>query len=180
MVGRVLPSRDLVVESAAVVRIEDAEIEDLLQRAYVQGGFTDPEQASSMFAAKSVRARGELLVVTDPGDGHLLGLVIVVPPTSPGRRLARDDEAEMQLLAVAPECQGRGIGRALVRATIATAKRLGYPAMVLWTQPTMLAAQHLYVAEGFVRAPERDFRRADGRSFLVFARQTGSMTRAPG
>jgi len=97
-------------------------------------------------------------------------MVIVVPPTSPARKLAFSDETEMQLLAVSPGHQGRGIGRALVRAALGTLERLGYRKMVLWTQPTMLAAQHLYLAEGFVRAPERDFRREDGRSFLVFTR----------
>ena len=70
--------------------------------------------------------------------------------------------------AVSPEHQGQGIGRLLVREAITTAKRLGYAKMVLWTQPAMLAAQHLYGTSGFVRAPERDFQRGDGRSFLVF------------
>ena len=161
---------DVRIETGAGAPIEDVAIEDLLQSAYVEGGFTSPEQATSMFAARSVRARGELLVARDPADGHLVGMVLVVPPTSSARRMAEPDEAEMQLLAVSPERQGHGVGTALVRAALATAKRLGYPRMVLWTQPTMLAAQRLYIAEGFVRAPERDFDRADGRSFLVFTR----------
>ena len=168
MVTTMTPPRDLAVESAARAPVENAEIEKLLQCAYVEAGFTDPDQASAMFAARSVRERGDLLIVRDPETTALLGMVVVVPASSPGKRLALPDEAEMQLLAVSPEHQGQGIGRLLVGAATAAASRLGYTKMVLWTQPTMLAAQHLYATSGFVRAPKRDFQRGDGRSFLVF------------
>jgi ribosomal protein S18 acetylase RimI-like enzyme len=159
----------LRVRPAADAAVGDTAIADLLHRAYVGGGFTDPEQATSMFEPSVVRSRGDLLVVEDDSGG-LIGMVIVMTPTAPGRKLAAHDEAEMQLLAVAPEHQGRGIGRLLVRAAVSTAVRLGFAKMVLWTQPAMHAAQRLYADEGFTRAPERDFRRADGRSFLVFVR----------
>jgi ribosomal protein S18 acetylase RimI-like enzyme len=159
----------LRVHHAADIAVSDAAIGDLLHRAYVGGGFTDAEQAASMFEPSAVRSRGELLVMNDE-SGRLIGMVVVVPPASPGRKLATEDEAEMQLLAVAPEHQGRGIGRLLVRAAVSAAERLGFTKMVLWTQPAMHAAQRLYRTEGFRRAPERDFRRADGRSFLVFVR----------
>ena len=155
------------VQPAESVGVTDAELESLLQLVYVQGGFTDPELAASLFAANSVRARGELLVMRDPSTHALAGIVIVVPPHSPARRMAASDEAEMHLLAVAPELRGRGIGQSLVRAAMLIAKTGGYGRMVLWTQPSMHSAQRLYLQAGFVRAPERDWQRA-GREFLVF------------
>jgi hypothetical protein len=44
--------------------------------------------------------------------------------------------------------------------------------LVLWTQPSMRAAQRLYQAHGFVRRPQRDaeLKPPPGRSFLVFDR----------
>jgi ribosomal protein S18 acetylase RimI-like enzyme len=150
-----------VVERA----VADAEIERLLHRVYVDGGFTPPEIAATAFVPAAVGARGQVLVVRDP---DVVGMVIVVPPGSPAARLARADEAELHLLAVAPEARGKGVGAALVRAAIETARA----PIVLWTQPAMVAAQRLYVAAGFVRAPERDARIAaiSGRAFLVFER----------
>lgn len=157
----------IAVQSAAADPITDAELENVLWRVYVQGGFTSPDVAATLFAADAVRARGEILVVKDPYSSELLGMVIVVAPTSPARRMAERDEAEMHLLAVLPEHRGRGIGRALVEAAMGAAKRDGHARIMLWTQPSMHAAQHLYVEAGFVRAPERDWQRAD-RHFLVF------------
>jgi ribosomal protein S18 acetylase RimI-like enzyme len=170
MIPPLVPTLDhLQVKHAADSAVSDSAIADLLHRAYLGGGFTDPEQAASMFEPSAVRSRGELLVVKGESD-RLIGMVIVVTPTAAGKKLATHDEAEMQLLAVAPEHQGRGIGRLLVREAVAEAERLGFAKMVLWTQPAMRAAQRLYATEGFTRAPERDFQRADGRSFLVFVR----------
>jgi ribosomal protein S18 acetylase RimI-like enzyme len=160
----------VLVTRAAPGDVSDAAIEGLLRRAYVEGGFTPAEVAKTLFAASAVRARGELLVVRPAQGDELVGMVIVVPPTSPARKLAEADEAEMHLLAVAPEQRGHGVGGALVRAAVASARQAGWARMVLWTQPTMASARKLYEAEGFVRAPARDARIAEltGRTFFVF------------
>jgi ribosomal protein S18 acetylase RimI-like enzyme len=147
--------------------VGDGEIEALLGRVYVDGGFTEPQLAATVFSAAAVRARGEILLARDRAEGAILGMVIVVPPTSPARLLAEGDEAEMHLLAVAPQHRQGGVGRALVAAAMHTARRDGFTRMLLWTQPSMLAAQRLYAEAGFVRVPERDFRRS-GREFLFF------------
>ena len=86
------------------------------------------------------------------------------------RRLASSDEAEMHLLAVLPEHRGKGVGQRLVEAAKAAAKQAGYRRMVLWTQPSMEAAQKLYLRSGFIRNPDRDWTR-EGRSFYVFEAQ---------
>jgi len=147
--------------------VDSKSIEALLQRVYVDGGFTDPALASSLFLAAAVFGRGSVLVARDPESSAITGMVIVVPPSSSARRLAAADEVEMQLLAVAPEYRKAGLGAALVEAALRFAN--GYEKMILWTQSTMKEAQRLYERHGFVRAPARDFDRA-GRSFLVFER----------
>lgn len=152
----------------AVSRAGNQELEALLRRVYVDGGFTEPEVARAMFTAEAVRARGRLLCARDAA-GALIGTVIVVPPESPARRLAASDEAEMHLLAVDGRCRGQGLGRTLVRTAVESAQQAGYRGMVLWTQPTMLAAHRLYEQLGFSRSPTEDFERG-GRPFRVYRR----------
>ena len=143
------------------------EIERLLDRVYVAAGFTDPDVAKEIFRAEAVLARGNVLVARD-GD-VLAGMVIVVPPDSPARRLAEEGDVEMHLLAVAPEYRSVGLGGQLVVASLDFARAGGFQRMVLWTQPLMSAAHRLYERHGFARAPSRDFA-ARGRDFLVFER----------
>lgn len=149
---------------------EDAELEALLHRVYVDEGFTPADLAVKVFATSAVRARGDLLCARDTASGALVGMVIVVPPNSPARRLAADDEVEMHLLAVRADQRGRGVGARLVKAALLAAKQGGWRRMVLWTQPSMHAAQRLYASQGFERAPDRDaiIQQMSGREFLVF------------
>jgi len=152
--------------------VSDARIEALLRRVYVDENFTDASVAQTVFAASAVRARGELLFAFAPND-DLAGMLIVVLPTAPGRRIAGTDEAELQLLAVLPEFRGQGIALRLVEAANDLCREAGIGRLVLWTQPNMHAAQRLYVRNGFVRRPERDasLQAPPGRTFLVFEKQ---------
>jgi hypothetical protein len=45
----------IVVQSAAACAVADRDLEALLHRAYVEGGFTDPDAAKSSFAAGFMR-----------------------------------------------------------------------------------------------------------------------------
>ena len=143
----------------------DDELTRLLTDCFLGGGFTTPERAARAFQASAVRARGELLVVRRDQHGGLAGMVLLVPPSSPARRFARSDEAELHLLAVRSDDRGRGVGRALVSAAIARARASGYRQLLLWTQPAMVAARALYASLGFVHRQERDFEES-GRAFL--------------
>lgn len=101
--------------------------------------------------------------------GQLLGTVMY-DPWRPGSEIARSpDEAEVRALAVAPWAQGRGAGRALMRAVIDQAALNGISRLLLSTQPAMEAAQHLYRSLGFTRAPELDWAPVPAVPLLGFA-----------
>jgi ribosomal protein S18 acetylase RimI-like enzyme len=145
----------------------DAALEALLHESYIGGGFTDPELAETL-RATAVRSRGTVLVARDP-VGMILGTVTIVGPDSPARRLATDHEVELHLLCVRPNMRGRGIGTDLVQKGLTLAKTRRALGIVLWTQPTMDAAQRLYLKCGFRRDPSADFKRGE-RKFLVYRR----------
>ena len=109
---------DFSIAPAATTQVSDRDLEDLLKRVYVVGGFTDASVGEVLFRAADVRARGDVLVAQD-AQGNLIGT--------------------------------------------------GARRMILWTQPSMEAAQLLYSKHGFERVPELDFSRGE-RIFRVFAR----------
>jgi ribosomal protein S18 acetylase RimI-like enzyme len=104
----------------------------------------------------------EVLVAVGHSDAlvpdGVVGCVTFVPDASSAwAELLYAGEAGMRMLAVRPEAQGRGIGRALVDACVARARVLGRTALVLHTTPWMTAAQRLYEGAGFGRFPSRDW-----------------------
>ncbi len=143
------------------------EVERLTLAVYLGEGFTPPERAAGL-RETAVRAAATELLVAEPQAGGLAGTVSYIGRGGPYRQIAQDDEGEVRLLAVAPRSRGQGTGEALVRACIAAARRDGKRALVLSTQPSMLAAQRLYERLGFQRVSERDWLRASGRSMLVY------------
>jgi len=104
----------------------------------------------------------------DAGAGGLLGTVML-EPWHDGSEVARDQrEAEVRALGVAPQAQGRGVGRALMLAVIDRARAAGARRLLLSTQPGMEAAQALYLSLGFARLPELDWSPAPGLTLLAF------------
>jgi len=85
-------------------------------------------------------------------DGQRVGCVFCV----------RKDHATAQLriLLVSSAGRGQGLGRRLIQACIDFARSAGYSRLVLWTNDSLAAARHLYLAAGFTlvdEAPHHSF-----------------------
>lgn len=80
------------------------------------------------------------------GDGTLAGFVVasLVPP-----------ESEIEFIAVAPELQRRGIGRALLGAAMGELKRRGVTQVLLEVRASNVSAQAMYRNAGFVETRRR-------------------------
>lgn len=135
----------------------------LTVRAYVDGGHLSAENDYLRELADPAGRRDgcDLLVAVDPA-GQLLGSVSLVHPHSPQREVAASDEAEIRVLAVDPDAQGRGIGSALVTECLDRARAAGYPAAALCVIEGNEGAARLYTRFGFTRVPDRDWEPAPG------------------
>jgi ribosomal protein S18 acetylase RimI-like enzyme len=134
---------------------------------YADGQLEAPD---SLFYADVLRdvagraAAAEIIVALD--DGAVVGGVTFVPRGGPMADIARDGEAEIRMLGVAPEAQGRGAGTALMRECIkraADARRI-----VLSTQTVAVGSHRLYERLGFVREPARDWAPVPGVDLLCY------------
>jgi ribosomal protein S18 acetylase RimI-like enzyme len=157
---------DFEFDTAENLKIGDAELTELLTQVYVEGGFTEAEHAKILFEPSAVRGRGSLIGVREKRTSELAGVIILVPPDSKARRLAKDKEVEMQLLGVKSKYRGHGLGKQLVAQIVAMATSDGRSKMILWTQQTMVAAQRLYESFGFSQI--NNFEK-NGRKFFVYA-----------
>jgi ribosomal protein S18 acetylase RimI-like enzyme len=140
----------------------------LLRSVFVDEGFTEAYLADQTFVRSLIEGEGEFLAAVD-SDGTILGAVLLPNQQSALRQIARADEAEFRLLGVSGAARGRGIGRRLVEECLRRAQGLHIGAMVLSTQPSMLAAHHLYESLGFRRQPERDWRTPQGSVRWVYS-----------
>ena len=148
------------------LNIVDSELINLLTEVYVGEGFTNQEDANKLFSPSEVRQRGLILGARCQIEPQkLAGVVILVPPESKARRLAKNNEAEMHLLAVNQEFRNFGLGKKLVMETVNMARKKKYSKIVLWTQDSMIVAQALYESVGFSHI---DTMGKNGRKFFVY------------
>ncbi|MFF1625069.1 GNAT family N-acetyltransferase [Streptomyces sp. NPDC058272] len=131
----------------------------------------DPEPDGATVGPEPGHATPDPASASAPGPGpgpedvsvdrvldRVLGGVTFVPDGGPMADIARPGEAEIRMLAVAPDARGRGAGEALVRACVDRARATeGCVRVVLSTQRTMHTAHRIYQRLGFTRAPERDW-----------------------
>lgn len=88
-----------------------------------------------------------ILVAEDGPGGAVLGYLRLVPPTPlPSNGHVR----QIQGLAVADEARGKGVARALLRASFDEARRQGAYRMTLRVLGHNTPARTLYASEGFV------------------------------
>lgn len=155
-----VPGVDLRAYAVDVIRParpgEYDAIADLTVTVYssLEGGL-HPEYAAILRRTAERAATAEVVVAVD--GGALLGSLTYVPEPGPQGSIATGNEAEFRTLVVAPEAQGRGVGRGLVRWSIDRARRDGRDRLVLSTMPWMRVAHGLYERMGFVRTPGRDW-----------------------
>lgn len=144
----------------------------VLKRVYVDEGYTDAERAAQMQRRERLEPEGVFLLAVRDNDDEVIGATLYLNEDSALKQLAMPGEREFRMLAVHPDARGTGVGEALVRACMLRAAEDDAIGLVLWTQPTMLAAQRLYERLRFERDPARDV--ADPRGFtrLVYVRRS--------
>lgn len=160
------------VSIGPVLPAQFEELGEITAQAYLGDGLLDfgaeDPYLEQLRAVGRRAAEAEVLVAQD-AEGRLLGGVTYVAPGSPWADIAREDEAEFRMLAVAPRARGRGAGEALVRACVDRALSAGgLTGLVLSTQPAMLGAHRIYRRLGFARTPERDWNPLPDLPLLTF------------
>ena len=151
---------------------ELAEIGDLRVMAYQTGGFlSDASHYGETLRTLGHDGTGQILVAVDGETEAILGTVMLQLPPHAGHVVREPDEAEIRALAVTPEARRRGVGRVLLRAVADRARACGVRHLLLSTQTTMHAAQHLYTEAGFRRMPERDWQPVPGFTLLAYGRE---------
>ncbi|MDZ5076630.1 N-acetyltransferase [Nesterenkonia sp. HG001] len=148
------PRADVVIRPARAE--EHDRIAEITLGAYVEGGHLPPDDpyTAQLTDVASRAAHGELLVAEV--DGVAAASTVIARPGDELAELAAPGEMEFRMLAVAPDFQGRGIARTLVRHLIGRAEAEGAENLVLCSLVSMTAAHALYRSEGFVEAPARD------------------------
>src|ERR1700682_5787022 len=131
------------------------------------GGYAD-ELAD--VAARAAAA--EVMVAVD--EGVVLGGVTFVPGAdNPYAEDLRAGEVGIRMLAVDPDAQGRGVGRALSVACVERARSVDAQRVALHSTSWMSTAHRLYESLGFVRTPERDLRVSPELVLLSFVLPLG-------
>jgi GNAT superfamily N-acetyltransferase len=100
-------------------------------------------------------AQGQVVLVAVADDDRVLGTVTVVDDGDLEEVLGAGD-ASFRVLAVDPQAQGRGVGRALVAACVERLRGLGRRRIAIYSMEWMPAAHALYGSAGFVRRPDLD------------------------
>ena len=103
---------------------------------------------------ENILEKGGAILMAVDGD-PAIGCVALIPMSGGGFELAK--------MGVAPEAQGRGVGRKLIAAAIAHARQLGASRLYLETNSALKPALKLYADAGFkpVQGPPSPYARAD-------------------
>lgn len=130
----------------AAVAARDGVPEDSAVRIRAETKFAVPRVACLVASSASASASGSSVAPGSPAP--LDGFVLVTAPGT-GRPTDPSDAAYLSLLAVRPDLQARGVGRALLAAAVDAAFAVGHPEVVLHALADNLPALRLYEAAGF-------------------------------
>lgn len=138
----------------------------LAEAFFADGQLDAPGSAFYADVLRDVATRAQAAeIIAALDDGVVVGGVTFVPHGGPMAEIARDGEAEIRTLGVAPDAQGRGAGSALMRACVT---RAAGSRIVLSTQTVAHGAHRLYERLGFVREPARDWTPVPGVDLLCY------------
>jgi ribosomal protein S18 acetylase RimI-like enzyme len=186
---RRVPERDAPARSGGILRAYQVELQpwptirparpeehraagELTVEAYVDAGLIGAGDAYAAHLEDAERraAEAELLVAVD-ATHHLLGTVTYCPTGSAYGEIARSDEGEFRMLAVARHARRSGIGEALVRSCLRLGRAEGKTGLALSTATAMRSAHRLYERLGFTREPARDWTPVPGVDLIAYARE---------
>ena len=141
----------------------------LTAEAYVGAGFIDAADGYVDELVDTARRAREAEVWVAAEGEQVLGSVTFCALGSPFREIARDDEGEFRMLAVADDARGRGVGKALVALCVLRARELGYAGVRMSSMDRMTSAHRVYERLGFARVPEDDWSPGQDITLLAYA-----------
>ena len=133
-------------------------VRDCARQAYALYVPRMGKEPAPMVADFEVQIRAGRLHVAEL-DGEVAGFVVFYP---------RGDHFHVENVAVLPSAQGKGIGKALLGLAEDEARRLGLPAVELYTNVKMVENQAFYPALGYL---ETDRREEDGFSRVFYRKE---------
>ena len=131
-------------------------IEEYVLSLSIDLSFQNFANEMATFPAKYSPPRGRVLVARW-GDS-IVGCVAL--------RDLGEGLCEMKRMYVQPSSRGKGLGRALAKAVIDEARRIGYARMRLDTNPSLHAAIHIYVSLGFKDIDPYEFNPVEGARYF--------------
>jgi predicted N-acetyltransferase YhbS len=142
-----------------LIRPDECEtLGEITLRAYKNliGGESLGPYENELLDVASRRRESEVYVALDD-EGALMGGVTYVPDPASTMSAFQDPEgAGIRMLAVDPQYQKLGAGRALVEICIARARHQHRRRIILHSTPVMAIAQDMYKRIGFESSPELD------------------------
>jgi len=129
-----------------------------VQRAYAKYSARLPYPPKPVLADYTAVVRDKPTWVLEEAD-RCVGVLVLVPEA---------DQLLIENVAVEPAFQGRGLGRTLLDFAEAEARRLGLPAVRLYTNALMTENIAIYRARGYTETERRE---TDGRA-AVFMRKS--------
>lgn len=144
---RVRPMREEDICGVSAVRVKG------WQAAYP--GMVPQEHLDALSVAEDARMRrdmfargtGSVLNLVAEEDGVVVGWAALGPSREEDREA---DDGELLALYAAPDRVGAGVGKALMRQTVAVARERSFRRLVLWVIAANTRARRFYERGGFV------------------------------